>query len=1388
MGIISNALNKKSVPVFGTKNYTYNTTEFDRTRDDGFSIIDLMPECRVFVGGAEITKDVITTSVNHEMSGGIGGGSTGGGSTCTITLANPKGKFEISKTDLTGKWREDKDVLAMYDYTSFDKDKGFDLKNALWNFLDSQQLANVATDTIKGVSGSPIVGAIGGSALSYGLKAIKNSNVPKSVTRMLYEVKHVSGLYKQIGDIVFDYKDPVYVFMKGRFSPLWYFAFSGIVSNWTEAESYGDSSTISLKCESVLYLLKKTKLTQRGALFPAGNFETMYMDNNTLAQTDFFDNMSSMALKDMIKAIIFGRDFRDKVQNNHISGPTGYDTPLRYEQQYTSGSPDTSGANALQNIYPVFGDKFNTSVANLDLSKMNISDIKNSASGPNSMHLGPWQQVNFQYNEFSLHDSTNLHYYYEDSARFWEKDFALSTDYNDGTKTGWSDKDAFGVLGLHPALNYNFIDSFGILFNIWKCIKNNAKAPMSANSSLSNLTLSPYDKIVESVAGSATENASPTNMGSNLNSFRPRLFMVLPQKYAEDHPVASNALGAFQVFKSSATTVYDLLTSGTSSLDYAVYTTPMGDLVVEPNWYDTHPLEHWPEGNSTVIRNSSKTASVRAVIPDDAPQSSSVTELKVHDYKDNNTHPYFIMLKDTGTFSQEFSPELIKTKITVRGRQTDMSATKGVASSVINGLNSPDLDPLFLATNSNSPLSPGFYIANGFSAQLTNIMGTLNKFSGTLIKKAKHDFDIYATELFFNNIPYFITLTFAQYYQLVFKDALVQNQGVINDFIKSEKTKPHSSTDKNDPNIYPLGLDANLSPLKSLYTFLNTYAVSFFDKEAQVWQDSLTTSDESYMYLNTTECITSMTDPNGNVSLTTSMNNFIPWGNYSYVDYTNNALPCITELINMYQIGLLYGSTVTGEASEIGKAKKLFQGASAQTTQIPNIAKSIRTMGDLKRLAAVGLYNPQLDVVRRYGYNTNATEIVQPYIKNGIEARFYAKIIFLKLFSGAFKFHLGTIGRPEFLLNRTYYCQRKDAIGLLTKYSLGWTYGSESTSDVDLTYIRKNAATFSYSLGDLDVISPKGYANNTSIQGAAENYYAWQKLSNTLSSKASALSGAAATGLAAKMHIPAGAVVGDEVSGIVSSAISNINAGGLYSVHPYIGHLDYDNSAVSEATTPASTALSTISTVQSVYNAFYNVDSSTEDKSFGPGVAFGMLKQISESIDIIQTKCLDTYTKYLLKVQRLTELPNEIKSAKAGSKARSDLEVELTTVKQVCKSSTAELSNYFTMLYGKATKQDTYYADCIQSFTEKLAKGTAPNKALQTIQQSIDISYDTISKDSSSAYYKYTQWLTYVTPTQTPESTFIFIPDQLIARDPSSAISFTDIGSLSPVYYGVLQS
>ncbi len=95
--------------VFGTWNAFYDPKEFERERADGTTMIGLVPDCRVFICGAEVTPDIRDVTVTNSF----------GGNTCTLSLTNPRGRYEISRADLRKKWREDKDILAAYNYDIF---------------------------------------------------------------------------------------------------------------------------------------------------------------------------------------------------------------------------------------------------------------------------------------------------------------------------------------------------------------------------------------------------------------------------------------------------------------------------------------------------------------------------------------------------------------------------------------------------------------------------------------------------------------------------------------------------------------------------------------------------------------------------------------------------------------------------------------------------------------------------------------------------------------------------------------------------------------------------------------------------------------------------------------------------------------------------------------------------------------------------------------------------------------------------------------------------------------------------------------------------------------------------------------------------------------------
>ena len=55
MSIIT-SLDTDTPAVFGTFGVQYNTAEFEREREDGFSVLGMVPDCRVFIYGTEFTN------------------------------------------------------------------------------------------------------------------------------------------------------------------------------------------------------------------------------------------------------------------------------------------------------------------------------------------------------------------------------------------------------------------------------------------------------------------------------------------------------------------------------------------------------------------------------------------------------------------------------------------------------------------------------------------------------------------------------------------------------------------------------------------------------------------------------------------------------------------------------------------------------------------------------------------------------------------------------------------------------------------------------------------------------------------------------------------------------------------------------------------------------------------------------------------------------------------------------------------------------------------------------------------------------------------------------------------------------------------------------------
>jgi hypothetical protein len=237
---------KQTVP--GTKGFQYDFGNYT-TDDNPFSLLRnsgdkskfneterLNQRARIFIAGYDVTQDVDSFTITNHMDNGM---------SATIQLMNPRDRYRITRTDLetnmynvledNPKRYGNKDILPTYDLEG----KPFSLTKSGMNGLVYKQEMNSLHEKDMG----------GGS---------KNKDLQYKdylFKHMLFIVKWHSGIRKQENDFIFDYKEPVIIFLQGRYSTFWYFGFTGAITSYSSTFAYGGENSINITCASRRHFL-----------------------------------------------------------------------------------------------------------------------------------------------------------------------------------------------------------------------------------------------------------------------------------------------------------------------------------------------------------------------------------------------------------------------------------------------------------------------------------------------------------------------------------------------------------------------------------------------------------------------------------------------------------------------------------------------------------------------------------------------------------------------------------------------------------------------------------------------------------------------------------------------------------------------------------------------------------------------------------------------------------------------------------------------------------------------------------------------------------------------------------------------------------------------------
>ena len=916
---------------------------------------------------------------------------------------------------------------------------------------------------------------------------------------------------------------------------------------------------------------------------------------------------------------------------------------------------NTDGGVCIQNVGKGYTDKQinilnrriefvpSSSSVKIKVEPEGESDSEAYVKDPHKLKFSPMTDIYFQLNEIKVEDfdPQNLNVFYDTSVRYWVKGAGTSIDvpnlYNT-TKTGWKHTHGFGVCGIHPALSYTFIDNFDILPSVYFAAKTHDKH-------IDGTTLNPLDIIREQIYGVGTELGvynKKNSLGTQKNYFRPRIFLVLPKKFSKDIDVHGFTFAQLTLEKQQAISTWDLVAKLILDYEYTVYTSPMGDLFIEPLMHDFHPLDFSDNidersicprvYNTSKKRYEYKGVDVyfRTYINTNEKQIIGYRKDKAFKFNTQANHPFFISNKDIKRVTETLKPENLVSHVILQGSITggnglyeNMVSSLEAGSSAVSWLNfkskieaidngdgtstikSKNFDPK-KKDNSIFEENAGFYIANGFPTFLADKDSAANS-TKTYYQNKKKDLEnkyyyrIY-NDFMNNKMSLTVQNIIEQATTSLQKMGANNVQTLYNESILSLVTCFSKKKDYVDPDVngdlvsdgkqglngQQLTVLKNLSPqFYEIYEYVGLKQIkSNQSMSIQSSNKLVSASTPKLLSILKNHNIKNLTGENGLLSLTL---NKISYGSADItLDTSKTESQLIDELLvnNASDTSKEYGSassiclqelSILSECSILEQSGNSYKEISDINIELFTIQKKLKsdvsigyvTRGDLKKYEYLQLYDPSRDYFTKYGWNPGPT-VINKYINNGAEAEMYCKVLFDKINSKVYEINCDLIGRPELFLNRPYYIEQQQAIGLLNNYTISFAINSSFSSNTKLSFIRRNAITYGYTAGNLDkVISISGekaddaHTNawfNTKALSYLKSIYRGEVTEKRYGALDSIISKSTALG-------PVGTLAGGGAQAALNKfkkskkekAAKEVVPDGIYVAHDWIGHVDYNN-------------------------------------------------------------------------------------------------------------------------------------------------------------------------------------------------------------------------------------
>lgn len=330
------------------------------------------------------------------------------------------------------------------------------------------------------------------------------------------------------------------------------------------------------------------------------------------------------------------------------------------KKNYYSRSSDyiKNDSQAISDVSGVFKVKFqpgNTTVvktkyqfAMSDALMTAMDDLGSPAAEMISGNIGYFKQFRFvlpfqdkdgNRTPFSqVLDPYSLNQWYEEIPRWFITDIE------------WTGKEYtfsfLGFQGINPLLTSEFIDALVVTPKLIQTIENAGGFDLTQvdTSDLRNVPL-PFDVVLSNTKGLL--HTIYVRSGKNKVSLQvnPRVIVVLP--YGLMYPGSGKVaelldFGKFDLFSTELESAADILGKILKQTDLISWTTPCGDLVIEPKYYDTYPW-HWTTRGSSSTFDNKKYTERLAVTHDESSADdlrSAQEELQLYQTIINNPQQY----------------------------------------------------------------------------------------------------------------------------------------------------------------------------------------------------------------------------------------------------------------------------------------------------------------------------------------------------------------------------------------------------------------------------------------------------------------------------------------------------------------------------------------------------------------------------------------------------------------------------------------------------------------------------------------------------------------------------------------------------------------------------